>query len=567
MRYTSLLGKTIKDKSPDFQTPGQALLQAGGFVRAQGDGLNSLLPLGRRVMNRLADELRRRMDALGGQEVSLPLVGALEPWRRSGRDRFMGEEMIRFKDRRGEDLVLSPTHEEAMVELVKGTVTSCQELPLLLYQIGSKFRDEGQARGGLLRSREFTMKDAYSFHKSGSDLNNFFPRMHRVYSQIFADWGLPLLVAESGVGVMGGSRAFEFLMPSSSGEVTAIVCTNCGYTADQEIARGRKDVQNDPPLPMEWVPTPDCRTNEQLARFLQKPLRSLTRSLVFEAKSGPVMAVVRADHAVSLDKLAQLLGEPVLRKLPREAVENLGLVPGFFSPVEKDPGFRVVVDEAVADSSNLVFGANQEGYSWVNVNFGRDFETPLTGDIAKIGANERCPYCSHPLDERTCLEIGHIFKLEDFYARSLGLEIPDDRGRLITPLMGCYGIGLGRLMAAVAEVNHDDKGLVWPACLAPFTFSLLTLGDSLRVKKAAADLEARWPADCLLDDRHESPGIKFADSDLLGIPLRICLSRMLIEKGLAEFKDRRTGEIRHVPLDQVDDEIFRFQQSERGSRA
>lgn len=553
MRYSLLLGKTLRGFSQEAESV--SLLIRGGFVRDLGGGSMALLPLGAIVIDKIKAIIQEHLRALGGQEVLLPLTSFLSLWEKSGRHQVLEKDLVRFQDHLGRTMVLSPAHEEAVIELLKTSLTSADELPLLVYQFQTRLRSGQKPSHDLAAAGEFVTKDAFSFHKSFSDLNHFFPKMFNAYKKIFEDCRVNVLPSESGLGILGGSRAYEFLMPSYNGDVTAVICTDCGYTANQDVAKGNKTLYTEKPLEMERVSVPGEGDPESLARFLNLPLRSIARISVVMTASGPVLTVVRADHGLSLEKLSQVMKEPATRPaLPSELVK-WGFVPGFVSPIELPKSLPVVVDNAIADGTNFVMGANQVGVCFKNINFGRDFETPFSGDIAKIGAAESCRYCHSPLKEIPCVELGQIFKWDEYFSRSLGLSYTVSQTKDIFPFMGSYTLVLGRLMAAVAESNRDAKGLLWPIRLSPFTFYLVVLADSPRVKKAAEELESRWGNACLFDDRRESSGNKLADADLLGIPFRISLSRLLLERGQAEIRVRRTQEVKLVAWERIDTEI------------
>ncbi len=550
MRYARLFGKTVREAPHEVRSPSQALLIQAGYIRPLGQGLFSELHLATRVLSRIKRVIRHEMDGLGGQEVKVPLVNPYDIWRRGGRAAFVRRGMVRFSDRDGHDLVLSPSHEEAMVQLVKDSLHSYRDLPVFLYQFQTKYRDEERARSGLIRAKEFVMKDGYSFHRSTYELNNFFPKMFAAYERIFRRCGISCVSAESGVGFMGGEKAFEFLMPSSSGDDVVIICDNCGYRANREIAKGIKETTDEPLRETELVETPGCTTMGKLATTLGVSPARLAKALVYRTQGGFVMAVVRGDYGISEEKLSKILRKPILGLAGASDLESLDLIPGFLSPIGRED-LTVVVDDLIARSHNLVYGANTMNRHLVNGNFGRDFFSETIADIAQVNRSDRCLQCHSPLRAERAIEVGNIFKLGDFYTRRLNLQVQDERGKRLYPHMGSYGIGLGRLLSCIVEAHADDRGIRWPEILAPYRVYLMGIGKSPAVKRFVESLYCEFEDEILLDDRLESPGVKFKDADLLGIPLRVVVSPQLLEKREVELQERSTGKTWHVPADRL----------------
>ena len=559
MLYSRLFGKTLRERPQVGSSKSFQVLQQAGYVRSLAPGLFSYLPLGIRVMRRIKAIIRQEMESLGGQEVLVPLVNPSELWDRGGRAELVGKSLVRFKDRMGRYFVLSPTHEEAMVELLRLGLNSYRDLPVLLFQFQTKIRDEEKLRGGLLRSREFIMKDAYSFHRSYSDLNNFFPRMFRAYQQIFERLELNVVAAESGVGFMGGYKAYEFLMPSKEGEEVIVICDNCGYKANRDIAIAHKEYGSETPLPVEKILTPECTSMNRLSRFLKLPKSKLVKSMLYQSSQGLVMAVVRGDYEVSVEKLSKLSGRNISDLAQIEHVKTLGISPGYLSPLGIPGEIMVVVDDTVANSNNLVMGGNEEGLHYVNVNFGRDFESPLVGDIVRTRGRDSCFQCGKPLKEVRAIELGNIFKLGDVYSRTMGLEFQDDKHKRYFPHMGSYGIGMGRLLNATAAAHRDEKGIGWPVEIAPFKVYLMGIGKSHKVRQVVFDLyEELGPDITLVDDRIESPGVKFFDAELIGIPYRIVITSGLLLNNEVEVYERSSGKIWQVPLDEVVSQVLAY---------
>lgn len=551
MRYTRLFGKTLRKVSHNIKRSSYALLLQGGYIRSLGGGLFSLLPLGLRVTRNICEILREELDALGGQEVAVPMVNPLDIWLSAGRADLIEKGLVRFRDRTGRDLVLSPSHEEAMVELLRIGLNSYRDLPVFLYQFQSKFRDEERTRGGMIRAKEFVMSDAYSFHRSFSDLNNFFPKVFTAYERIFSRCGLDIISAEAGVGFMGGEKAYEFLLPSSHGEDVVISCRECGYRANRDVAMAIKDPIVEGLKPLERIDTPGCTNMKKLSKFLDIPRSKLIKSMIYRTKSGPVMAVVRADYEVSTEKLSRCLKQRVLGLASLESLEDLGLVPGFVSPIDMQGKLPIVVDDIVADSNNLVIGGNERDTHYTNANFGRDFEADTVGDIVRIRGVNRCIQCRGELEEIRAIEVGNIFKLGEFYSRAMNLCFRDDQGREVYPNMGSYGIGIGRLMSVIAEANSDEKGICWPKHLAPYKIFLMGIGKSLSVKRVVDNLYEEIADITLFDERPESPGVKFKDADLIGIPYRIVVTPRLLRNEEAEVYERKTGNTWTLPLEHV----------------
>ena len=542
-----------------MRSKAHAFLLRGGYIRGLGNGLYSYLPLGLRVVENLKSILRNAMNDLGGQEVQMPMVNPLSIWEASGRLDLVERELVQFKDRNGRSLVLSPTHEEAAVELLRSSMKSYRDLPVFFYEFQQKFRDEERTRCGLVRTKEFIMKDAYSFHRSYSDLNNFFPKIFAAYSSVFKECGIPFFTAEAGIGYIGGIKSYEFLMAADYGDDVIITCDSCGYAANRDVAVGIKESYAENPASMEKVETSGCITMEALSGCLDLPRRQLGKAMLYRTQTKYVMAVVRGDYEVSEEKLARAVKRPVLRLATETEIRESGLVPYFFSPVnlpsETAEEIELVVDDTVANSSNLVLGANEEERHYVGVNFGRDFEVQTVADISRIGDGDICLQCGEILGEIRAVELGNIFKLGKFYSEAMDLSFDDDNGNKVYPEMGSYGIGVGRLMAATVEANHDERGIVWPPSLAPFKVFLMGIGRSFKVRQVLERLHADYPDTILFDDREESPGVKFQDADLLGLPLRIIVSGRYLQEGRVEFHDRKTGETWLVGMDQISDII------------
>lgn len=527
------------------------MLLQGGFIRPVGNGLFSYTPLGLRVIQNLKRLLREEMNQLGGQEVLVPLVNPQELWATSERDRLIERDMVRFHDRAGRELVLAPTHEEAMVELMRGGARSYRDLPQFLYQFQTKFRDEEKTRCGLVRAREFVMKDAYSFHRSFSDLNNFFPKVFAAYNEVFRRCGLHVFAAQAGVGYMGGERSYEFLLPSQCGDDLLVRCGSCGYAANGDVAIGQKSSFQEPLRPLREVAVPDRQSLTTVRKLLEVPRSRMLKSMLYRTLDSFVMAVVRGDQEVSEEKLASVLGRPIVGPAQKDKLTSIGLLGPWLSPLEIPESARaevtVVIDDACAESSNLLTAANDTGRVFVDANFGRDFEADHVADISLVHDGAICRHCGHGnLSREKAMEIGNIFRLGDFYTRKMDYWVREEDGRKTFPHMGSYGIGLGRLVAAIVDTNRDDQGIVWPAEIAPFRIFLMSIGKSLAVRETVEEIYEELGDQVLFDDRRESISHKLKDSELLGIPLRIIVSRDAVQEGYVEIGLRRDGRTQRV---------------------
>ena len=558
MRYTRLVTTTTRQAPRGANTPGHAALVKGGFIRSLGQGLFSLLPLGVRVMSRICDLIRGEMEQLGGQEVLLPLVNPVEIWQQSGRDSVLGDDLVKFRDAGGKRVVLAPTHEEAMVELVRSVLTSYRQLPLFLFQFQEKYRNEKRTRAGLIRTREFVMKDGYSFHRSSTGLNNFFPRVFGAYERIFAACNVPTITAEASVGMMLGDRSYEFLMPCNFGDDTVTSCPSCGYAANKDVAVGTLSIPAEPPRAATSVATSDARTIREIARQLDLPLDRVAKTMVYAHDDLTILAVVRGDQEVSTEKLAHLLGAASVRLADRDRLVSIGIDPAFVSPIglpdaARAEGLRVVVDAVAAATPNLAISTNAPDAHMINVNFGRDIEGDLVGDIARVLPGAACIQCGGTLVEERVVELGNIFKLGDYYTRRMRLSLVDIDGKRIFPTMGAYGIGIGRLMAAIAEANTDRRGIIWPARLAPYCFFLMGIGRSRSVSRTADAIHDQFPDIVLYDDRKVSISTKFRDADLIGIPYRVIVSARTLDKNEVEILERGKAGVTRVSIDELPD--------------
>ena len=549
MRMSQLVGRRYKERPNEATLESHAFLLRGGYARQVANGIYSLLPPGLRVHRKIENIIREEMDRIGGQEVLMPVVLTRELWEESGRYEDVGPELLRFKDRTGHDMLLAMTHEEAVVHLSRHELTSYKQLPFMIYQIQTKFRDEPRSRGGLIRVREFTMKDAYSFHADMADLERYYEVCRRAYHRIFARAGLPeTVVVESDPGMMGGKVAHEFMLLCDAGEDTVVTCDRCGYLANRDVASGRIRAHPETPLPLEKVHTPGMKTIEDVADFLGVETRQ-TAKVVFYDSDGegkPVLAMVRGDMEISEMKLARIIrAEPVMADDARIALT--GAVPGFASPLAvSQESCRIVIDETIGASNNLVCGANEADYHLKNFNLERDLPGAETVDIAQVRDGDGCPMCDGKLVLKNGIEVGNIFQLGTKYSDSMRMRYLAESGNEKVPIMSCYGIGVGRLLSSVMEVKRDRFGPIWPMSIAPWQVHINAIQPqkdevSTAAEKLYTDLQTAG-VEVLYDDRGERPGVQFAEADLLGIPIRLIVSKRNLADGVVEWKRRDTDE-------------------------
>jgi len=555
MRVSRLFGKTQREIPSEADTVSHQLLLRTGMISQVAAGVYSHLPLAWRVLRKIEDIIRDEMNRAGGQELALPVLQPLELWQDSGRDQSMADILFTLHDRRDRPLVLGPTHEEVLTRLVSHHVQSYRDLPLLLYQVQTKFRDEPRPRGGLIRVREFIMKDLYSFDVDEAALDESYQKMVQAYRNICDRCGLPYLLVEADSGAFGGKDSQEFIFPADSGEDTVITCSQCSYAANAEKADSDNGtIEGGEPLPLEEVATPGMTTIEEVSAFLDVPQDHTLKAVFYVADGEFIFAVIRGDLDVNDTKLRNVLHCHDLRLATEAEVVEAGIVPGSASPVGIS-GIRIVADNSVPTATNLVGGANKPDTHLKNVNYGRDFTTAIAADIALARAGDACPRCDGKLQSARGIELGHVFKLLTVYSEKLGASFVDATGEARPILMGCYGIGPGRIMAAAIEQSHDDKGIIWPMPIAPYQVYLCPLyREGTDVEETAEKLYASLAAEgieTLFDDRRESPGVKFNDADLLGMPLRVTISPRTLEKGSAEVKQRAEKEAELIPLEDL----------------
>lgn len=567
MRVSQLFGETLREAPADVDVESHRLLLRAGYVRPLAAGIFSYLPLAHRALAKLATLIREEIDVIGGQELTMPVVQPAELWQETGRWQRIGAELARFKDRGGRDMLLAMTHEEVVGDLARKEIRSYRQLPRLIYQIQTKFRDEPRARGGLIRVREFTMKDSYSLDRDLDGLRRQYEAHYAAYFRIFARAGLPVIAVGSDTGMMGGKLAHEYMYLTPVGEDTLVLCVACGYAANREVARFRKISREGEPATLERIATPETATIAALAELLGIP-ESETAKVVFfsgqvEDEQAPrlIMVVVRGDMEANEIAVLNLSGARALRPATGEEIVASGAVPGYASPIGIDrTNVIVLVDDLVASTANLVVGANEHGFHLRNACYGRDYTADAVGHIAAAYSGAECEVCGGMLDLVRGVEVGNIFQLGTRYSDALGATYLDEAGESHSIMMGSYGIGLGRLLACVAEEHRDANGLIWPISVAPYQVALVALARSDSTREAAERLYTHLRQagiEVLYDDRDARPGVKFADADLRGLPLRITISDRSLDQGVVELKRRGPGEMRTIPHANVVAEVQR----------
>jgi len=555
VHISKLFGKTQREIPAEADTISHRLLLRAGMIYQVAAGVYSYLPLAWRALKKIENIIRDEMDKAGGQELRMPTLQPLELWQETGRGQAFGQIMFTLSDRRDRKLALGPTHEEVITEMLRYNVQSYRDLPLLLYQIQTKFRDELRPRAGLIRVREFTMKDLYSFDVDEEGLDQSYNKMLQAYRNIYDRCGLPSLLVEADSGAIGGKDSHEFIVVAESGEDEIIYCDNCKYIANVDKAQSIKEkIESGEPLPLEEVATPGMATIEEVSSFLKIPKSHTLKAVFYIADGKFTFVVIRGDLEVNEVKLKNALHCFELRLATEAEVIEAGIVPGSASPIGVS-SIRVVADDSIASGANFVAGANKPDTHIRNVNYPRDFRADLITDIARAHAGDGCPRCAGKLSAIHGIEVGHTFKLGTFISQKLGAHFIDSNGTSHPIVMGCYGIGLGRLLAAAIEQNHDDKGIIWPLAIAPYHIYLCPLYmENPQLEATAENLYAELISqglEVLFDDRNESPGVKFNDADLLGIPVRATLSPRTLEKDSVEIKWRSQKESQLVPLDGI----------------
>jgi prolyl-tRNA synthetase len=557
MLYSRLLIPTLKEVPAEAEAASHILLFRAGMIRKLASGIYNYLPLGLRVLRKVENIVREEMNRAGAQEVLLPAVQPAELWQESGRWQIYGKELLRFQDRHGRDCCFGPTHEEVITDLVRREVHSYRQLPLNLYQIQVKFRDEIRPRFGLIRGREFIMKDAYSFDIDEAGAEKTYTAMYEAYSRIFRRCGLTFKAVEADSGPIGGSFSHEFMVLAETGEDYLASCTACDYAANLEKAEVPAPEGNPGTVPAgapTLVATPGVRTVEEVAAFLKVQPQDIAKTLIYETDQGPVAVLIRGDHEVNEVKVKNLLGvTELILAGPAKVKELTGAEVGFAGPA----GLKIPIytDQAVAVLAAMVTGANQDGHHLTGVHPQRDLQFTKVADLRQVTEQDPCPRCGAAITMLKGIEVGHVFKLGFKYSKALNAKFLDAEGEEQNIFMGCYGIGVSRIVAAAIEQGHDKDGIIWPMALAPFQVGLvpINVNDEL-TRETANRLHDEFEAaglEVLLDDRDERPGVKFKDMDLLGLPIRVVVGPKTLAKGQAEVRQRRSPEVSLIDLDRL----------------
>ena len=568
MRMSHLFSQTLREAPSDSEVASHQLLVRAGFIRQLGAGIFSYLPLAYRSLTRIMNIMREAINAIGGQEICMPVVQPADIWKESGRYYQIGSEMGRLKDKSDHDMILAMTHEEVVADLTRGLIRSYRQLPALVYHLQTKWRDDPRPRAGLIRVREFTMLDSYSLDADWEGLDRQYQAHYEAYFRIFERCGLPVVAVLADTGMMGGKMAHEYMYLTPIGEDSLLFCDACGYSANRQVAKARKiAAAPEAMLPIEKVATPECSSIADLAAFLKIPSSKTAKAVFFIAdiqdeaeaiKKELLFCVVRGDMEVNETKISNLVKAKDLRPATDEEIARIGAVPGYASPVGLKNA-RVIVDELIPQSANLVSGANEKGHHLLNVNYGRDFSTTEIADITSAGEGDGCEKCGSPYRLSRGVEVGNIFKLGTRYTEALGCTFTDENRQEKAIIMGSYGIGVGRLLACVAEEHHDDKGLIWPVSIAPYPVHIVVLpGKEMDVTPVVDDLERvlnNAGLEPLVDDRQDTAGVKFNDADLIGLPVRVTVSERALKNHGVEIKLRSSSESRVVPLENALTEV------------
>ncbi len=548
MRMSTMFAKTLREAPNGADCKGYEYLLRAGFINQMSAGLFSMLPFGFRSNTKIEQIIREEMDAIGAQEMLMPVVNSADIWKETGRFYSIDKEMSRFKDRVGRDMVLAMTHEEAVTDVAVDEIDSYKKLPQLVYQIQTKWRDDPRPRAGLIRVREFTMLDSYSFDKDAEGLDKVYAEHYKAYFRIFGRCGLPVVAVGADSGMMGGKVSHEYMYLSPIGEDTIVLCPACGYTANRQVAKFKKEYLQEDPKPMEKVKTPDSKTIDELCAFLKIDKTKTAKALFMvgtyiDPTNGAeqdklIVGLVRGDMDIEENKLQNAAKCNSMRPAHPEEILAAGMVPGFGSPIGAKEGVVKIIDDSVANSNNLVAGANEEGYHYLNTNYGRDYDGQVA-DIASAAEGYFCPVCGAPLRVSKGVEAGNIFQLGTRYSAAMNLYFQDENGERKPVIMGSYGIGVGRLLACLAEEYHDDAGLELPITVAPYQVHFVSLAKDPEVGEKIYQELVDAGIEVLYDDRKESAGVKFKDADLIGLPIRITIGNRSLQNGKAEVKLRR----------------------------
>ena len=563
MRWSQFYLFTTREVPNDAEVVSHQLMVRAGMIRKAAAGIYTYLPLGWRSIRKMMDIVRREMDAAGAVELMMPAVHPAELWKETERWDVFGDLLLKMKDRNQRDFCFGPTHEEVVTDAVRHDVKSYRQLPFNLYQIQDKFRDEIRPRFGLMRAREFFMKDAYSFHAGAESLDETYEAMRSAYCKVFEDCKLDYSMVEAQSGAIGGSASHEFMVLAETGEDAVVSCSSCGYAANVEKAEARPldpaSTGGDHEELVE-VPTPAATTIAEVTELLEVGAERLVKTLVYETEEGPVLALIRGDRDLNEAKLAGFLGAQHLKMAGDEVVERVTGAPvGFAGPVGLPQSVRMVADESIRDASNFVVGANKADAHFTGVNWERDVDLSEWTDLLLVTGGDGCPRCDGTLEFHRGIEVGHIFKLGTKYSEAMHCTYLDDQGASHPMTMGCYGLGIGRTVAAAIEQNHDENGIIWPLPLAPF--EVLVMGLSTKDEQVVEEADrlygrlAEQGIETLYDDRNERPGVKFKDADLIGIPVRLVIGAKSLAEGQVELSLRRDGEKILVPVENAIEKV------------
>lgn len=562
MRYSQMLIPTLREVPAEAEIISHKLLLRAGFIRKAAAGIYTYLPMAQRVLQKIKKIVREEMDLSGGQEVMLPILQPAELWQESGRWDVYGDEMFRLLDRHGRNFCLGPTHEEIITDLVRNEIRSHKQMPQRLYQIQNKYRDERRPRFGLLRGREFIMKDLYSFDKDQEGLDVSYKIMYQAYSNVFKRCGLTFRPVEADSGAIGGNESHEFMVLADAGEAEVVYCKDCDYAANIEKAIGTPDKSfiTEELLVQEKILTLQCKSVEDVAKYLQKPTLRILKTLVYQADEELVIVLVRGDRTVNSVKVQNALGVLRLELADESLLRKNELSTGFIGPLGLK--IRIIADEEVRYMRNAVCGANEKDYHFQNINPERDISGAEYFDLRDVKAGEPCPKCETPLSEAHGIEVGQVFKLGTKYSERMHATYLDASGKEQLIVMGCYGIGVSRTMAAAIEQNHDQNGIIWPTAIAPYHAVIIPVNSKdanlMSYAEKIYDLLRNNNIETVLDDRNERPGVKFKDSDLIGFPLRITVGNKTCEENTVEIKVRATGEDLNPPFSDLLSEVNRL---------
>lgn len=555
MRVSKMYAPTLREVPSEAEIASHQLLLRAGFMRKSTNGMYTYLPLAWRVIRKIEAIIREEMEEKGAQEIMMPIMQPAEIWQESGRWGAYGAEMIRLKDRHGHEYCLGPTHEEMVTTVVKSDVRSYRQLPLNLFQIQDKFRDERRPRFGLMRSRDFIMKDGYSFDRDEAGLDASYQAMYDAYTNIFNRCGLNFRPVEADSGAIGGNGSHEFMVLAESGEAEIVYCSECEYAADIEKAELHTiEAPAEEEKAVEKIATPNCKTIEAVCSFLKIPVDHSMKAVAFQSEKGLILCFVRGDHEVNEIKVVNTVGVTEVEMADPELLAKCGTVGGYMGPVGLDAKkVIIVVDQSVMKMHNVCCGANEEGYHLVNVNPGRDFTPTFVADIRLMAEGDPCPHCGAPVKKARGIEVGQVFKLFTKYSKAMHATYLDENGKEQPMVMGCYGIGVGRTMAAAVEQNNDKDGMIWPVAIAPY--EVLVVPVNVKDEASTAKAEEIYAAlqkagvETVIDDRKERPGVKFKDADLIGYPIRVVVGPKTLTTDELEVKIRRSGEVKMLPLD------------------